>query len=219
MELAEILFLVLVMVSIVAVLWGVFIYEKKRTEELELVAQKLGFSFSKTGSVYTEDDYKKFKLFSQGRSKKIKNKIWKKDKHSDIAIFEYSYTTGSGKHSNTHRQTVLSIKSKDLNAPAFELKPENAMHKLGQLFGYQDIDFEAFPDFSKRYLLRGENVEKITRFFTPNLISFFEKINKCYIEVREGMFVFYLPSNRCRPGEIRGFYKNGDNVFKQLINN
>ena len=52
---------------------------------------------------------------------------------------------------------------------------------LGKIFdmvmaftGYKDIDFDMYPDFSKKFLLMGDNESEIRSFFTDEIISFFE---------------------------------------------
>jgi len=210
---------VFIIIVVIVVFTAIYFYEKKRTQELNLVADNMGFFFAETCSDHAGVDLKSFELFSRGRSKTSKNKIWKKDDLSEISIFEYSYKSGSGKNSRKHSQTVLSIKSSELVAPNFSLKPERTLHKIGKLVGFQDIDFAAFPDFSNKYLLRGKNVERITEFFTPRLIRFFEDNALCTIEVREGVFIFFKPLKRYKPDEIKAFYQDGQQVFDNLINN
>ena len=128
-----------------------YIYEKKRTEALKLIARSLGFSFSKEGREITLSNHSNFELFSKGHSKKFRNEMWGKDKNNAVSIFGYSYTQGHGKNSSTYKQTVLSIECGELKSPKFILKPENTFHKIGQVFGYQDIDFDSFPTFSKDF--------------------------------------------------------------------
>jgi hypothetical protein len=194
-----------------------YIYEKKRTEALELVARGLGFSFSKSGRETTKSKHESFELFSQGHSKKLRNELWGKDRNNIVSIFGYSYTQGHGKNSTTYNQTVLSIKVSNLNFPKFELEPENTLHKIGQVFGYQDIDFEAFPLFSKKYLLRGNDETKIRQLFTPKVIKYFEINQNIHIEAQGNTLIFYKPSKRCKPDEIQAFYHDGNATLSNLI--
>jgi len=66
-----------------------------------------------------------------------------------------------------------------LKLPFFELKPENTFHKIGQVFGYQDIDFEAFPNFSKGYLLRGLMNQKFVNYLLLELFVSLNLIKTC----------------------------------------
>ena len=81
-----------------------------------------------------------------------------------------------GRSRHDYRQTVAAFKF--LAAlPQFDLRPENFLHRIGSAFGYQDIDFDSNPEFSKRYLLRGDE-EQVRRLFTPSLLMFFEQLEK-----------------------------------------
>jgi hypothetical protein len=195
-----------------------YIYEKKRTEALMQIAKQMSFSFSTVGKALTEQKHQRFQLFSKGHSKKIKNEMSGSRNGMDVSVFGYQYTVGHGKNSNTYTQTVVSMTCSSLNLPIFELKPENTFHKIGQVFGYQDIDFEAFPNFSKNYLLRGSSESKIRQLFTPNIIRFFEKNKNTFIEAEKDTLIFYQSSKRCKPEEIAQFVDEGQRIQALFIN-
>ncbi len=57
--------------------------------------------------------------------------------------------------------------------------------------GYKDIDFELFPDFSRKYLLMAEDEEEVRRFFRPELIRLLEKGRIHHIESNgEALLIF-----------------------------
>jgi hypothetical protein len=191
--------------------------EKKRTEELELIAKKLGFSFSKSGRESTESTHKNFELFSLGHSKELKNEMWGKDLDFTFSIFGYSYRTGHGQNTMLYNQTVLSLQCKDLNLPKFDLKPEDTIYKIAQIFGYQDIDFEAFPFFSKKYLLRGDDENKVRELFSPDVIKYFEQNQNICVESQGSNLIFYKKSKRSEPEEIHTFYKDGRTALLNFL--
>jgi len=199
-----------------SLIWSYF-HEKKRTEALKLTAKTMGFSFSTSGREITQSTCENFELFSKGHSKKLKNEMWGVDTGNNISIFGYSYSQGYGKDSRTYNQTVLSIECDKLQSPNFELTPENAFHKIGQVFGYQDIDFESFPIFSKKYLLRGNDEVNIRKLFTPAVIKFFELNQNLYIEVQGNTLIFYRPSKRYKPDEIQSLYHDGRAVLSTFL--
>jgi len=213
-----------ILIFIAVLIFFSYKYEKKRTEALMLVAKKLGFTFSKSGRESTKLKHENFELFSKGRNRKLKNEIWGDENGNNISIFGYSYTTNTDNNiednstnSTTHRQTVLSIESSELQSPNFVLKPEHTLHKIGKIFGYQDIDFELFPTFSKEYLLRGKDETEIRKFFSPQIIKYFELNKNIYMEIQENTLIFYQPSKRCKPDEIESFYKSGQAVLSNLL--
>lgn len=194
-----------------------YIYEKKRTEALMAVAKKLNFSFSNSGRDITEHKHRSFQLFSKGRRRKVKNELWGNLNGNSVSVFGYQYTVGHGKESSTYKQTVVSLDCNKLNFPLFELKPEHTFHKIGQIFGYQDIDFDSFPNFSKAYLLRGQDERKIRQLFTAKVINFFESNKNLCVEAENNTLIFYKPSTRCKPEDIAKFVEQGQSI-RQAFN-
>jgi hypothetical protein len=71
-----------------------------------------------------------FHLFSQGRSRKIRNVLRGRAGDTDVLMLDYRYTTGSGKNSHTWEQTVMVFESAGAHFPDFSLRPEHIFHKL-----------------------------------------------------------------------------------------
>jgi len=206
-----------IIIFIIGALLHLYLYEKKYTKKLELIADKLGFVFSKSGRELTESMHQNFELFSKSHRKILKNEMWGIDGNNNVSIFEYCYTLGNNESENTYKQTVLSIECSELNSPHFELRPKNTFHKIGQVFGYQDINFNSFPIFSKKYLLRGDDENKIQEFFTPEIIKFFESNLDICVEAQGNILIFYKASKRCKPNEIKIFYHDGKTILSKFI--
>ena len=135
----------------------------------------------------------------------------------ELAIFDYQYTTHGGQHPQTHRQSLLFIRSPKLNLPDFSLRPENVFHKIGGSFGYKDINFETHPIFSKSYLLRGENEAAIRGLFNNELLNFIQSQQKICIEGSGDQIIFYRHKSRVKPEEVESFMKEGFQVFDQFL--
>jgi len=209
--------IIILVVLVVGSLISAYIYEKKRSEALELAAGSIGLTFSNKGRRSTKSKHLTFHLFSRGHSQKIKNEMWGNIGGMDITLFGYQYTESSGKHSRNYNQTVLSIDHAGANFPDFELRQENLLHKIGQAFGYQDIDFTSYPEFSSKYLLRGSNESKIRRLFSPEVIKFIESKNEICIEAKRDTLIFYKLSTRCQPEEIESFINEGQQIQKIFV--
>ncbi len=205
--------IVLSVLFVVVFFAGRYFYERKRSEALQATARSLGLSFEKSSNIDIEQRFGSFNLFSEGRRKKIRNCISGKLDDADVMVFGYSYRVGTGKNSSTHRQTVVCFKSRKITLPAFELRPEGLFHKIAGVFGYQDIDFSSYPDFSKSYLLRGNDETSIRKVFSPMVISYFEKNKGLSVEVNGDTLICYRQSKRVRPTEIKDFLYEGRAVF------
>ena len=190
---------------------------KKRTEQFALISAELKLNFFPKGSTSLFERLKPFYLFSKGRSRKIKNLMEGEANKVELAIFDYQYTTHGGQHPQTHRQSLLFIRSPKLNLPDFSLRPENVFHKIGSAFGDKDIDFETHPIFSKSYLLRGDNEAAIRGLFNNELLNFIQSQQKISIEGSSDQLIFYRHKNRVKPEEVESFMEEGFQVFDQFL--
>ena len=190
---------------------------KKRTEQFALISAELKLNFFPKGTTSLFERLKPFHLFSKGWSRKIKNLMEGEANKVELAIFDYQYTTHGGQHQQTHRQSLLFIRSPKLNLPDFSLRPENVFHKIGSAFGDKDIDFETHPIFSKSYLLRGENEAAIRGLFNNELLNFIQSQQKICIEGSGDQIIFYRHKSRVKPEEVEGFMEEGFQVFDQFL--
>ena len=190
---------------------------KKRTEQFALISAELKLNFFPKGTTSLFERLKPFHLFSKGWSRKIKNLMEGEANKVELAIFDYQYTTHGGQHPQTHRQSLLFIRSPKLNLPDFSLRPENVFHKIGSAFGDKDIDFETHPIFSKSYLLRGDNEAVIRGLFNNELLNFIQSQQKISIEGSSDQLIFYRHKNRVKPEEVESFMEEGFQVFDQFL--
>ena len=189
-------------------------YEKRRTEKMQALAAEIGLQFYPSGDPSLLNAIGELRLFDRGRRRKSTNMFRGQTEDVDLAIFGYQFTTGHGKNQRTHRQTVVSFQSPQLTLPEFELRPEHLFHRIGQAFGYQDIDFESHPVFSKRYLLRGPNEAAIRSLFNSHVLEFFEATQGVSLEAKDNRLIYYRSGKRIKPEEVRSFMEEGFCVFR-----
>lgn len=169
-----------------------FYLSHRRTQAVKALAAEWGFEFHGAGNHWLPSQVWSFHFFNRGRSQRIFNLMRKPITGGEIALFDYSYRTGSGKNSSTHCYTALLISDDMLNLPGFFLIPESIFHKIGNVFGYHDIDFDSYPNFSKRYLLRGSDEEKIRALFNYETIPFYEHRRNTETEGIGGYFLYHF---------------------------
>lgn len=150
------------------------IQAKRRTQALISLAPAIGFTFEGDGwSDPSRAQRLQMPLFDRGHSRKFRNVMAGQFGGFDTSLFDYWYTTGGGKSSNTWTQTVVAL-TQDLWLPVFELRPEGVLDRVADAFTHKDIDFESNPGFSHRYLLRGPEGDKVRELFAPPLLTFLE---------------------------------------------
>ena len=190
----------------------------KRRKELEKEAHKLGMSFSEKDDWGLIGFLKDFKLFRKGFGKRVTNVMHAQDDwlKMEARVFDYRYTIHSGKSSRVFRQTVFFMQSKQLGLPEFLLKPENIFHKIGQLLGMQDIDFEEYPAFSNQYLLKGDDEDYIRATMNDQVLKFFTVEKNWTLEGVNYYLLFYRNNKLLHPSQIRRFYQKGLKICEML---
>jgi hypothetical protein len=197
------------------IIWLVRHFEKKRTEALNAIASKFGLEFSAAKDDQLLQKMQVFALFNKGHSRKIKNVMKAETEIASLTVFDYQYTTGGGQSSQVHSHTVVTMESDSLSLPIFKLRPENFFDKVGAAMGFQDINFDTHPEFSKSFVLQGENEDAIRNFFDTEMLEFLAKQQGCYIESAPGVFI-YLRGGRKKPEQIRELIDEGYAVYGAL---
>jgi hypothetical protein len=207
-------------IAIVAL--GILLYfynrkkERERTEQMRAVAAQLAWNFAEEAPLNMIAGLEQFALFNQGHRKEIKNFMYGEANGVKAAVFDYTFVTGSGKHRHTHHQSVTYLEPANLRVPYFSLRPEGFMTKIFQAFGYQDIDFGQRPEFSKQYLLRGQDEPAIRQTFNDGLLSFFESYHGTCVDGGGNQLFVFRAGYRFQPQEIQSQLAFALNIFNLL---
>jgi len=188
-----------------ATIIGLMIYlvikhEKDRQKALKNISLRIGMTYKKDCDL--KHLISNFKIFNKGWARKTSNLLEGRRSSINWKIFEFQYTTNAGKSSSTTKQTIFFAEIEKV-LPNFILKPEHIFHKIGNAFGYKDIDFERNPDFSKKYFLKGKEEKKIREIFKPEILNYFEHNNiKATIEAEEKKIIYYSTGKRIKPKDM-----------------
>ena len=155
-------------------------------------------SFIEGGYVYSEISNHGFSLIDRASGNyadyEATNVLSKLKGNDEFFIFDFRYTP---KHSDKSTASKLAtiravlIKFKDRELSNFELLPENIIEKIKQVFGSSDIDFEKYPSFSKKYVLRSSEPDYLKKTFPERLIQYLESKDGIFIEVRKKCLLIY----------------------------
>ncbi len=148
------------------------LYEKRRTRKWREIAESLGLKFSERDDSVMERG-SDIHLFTLGHSRKAKNVLEGDANGIDIILADYHYTTGGGKNSTTHLQTICLAKSPELNIPVSNMRPQSFFDSIGKLLGGQDIDFETDPEFSQAFVLQGKDEQEVRACFGSEVRRWF----------------------------------------------
>ncbi len=187
-----------------------------RAIAFQQVAHQLDMIYSEKDEWGIQTFLEEFHLFKQGRKRRISNILFTSDAWEETKVYVFDYEYRRGKKKKRQRQTVFFINSKTLALPEFFMQPENYMHKLKGLLGFEDIDFEEHPEFSNQYYLKGEDEEWIRDTFDKNMIRFFTVEKNWCLEGVGYYMVFYRRNMLLSTQSIERFYKKGLEVAEMV---
>jgi hypothetical protein len=183
-------FLIIIFI-IIAVVIGIVSYytNLKRQQEWQQFAANHGLIYSKYDTMSIPEFYSEYQLFREGHSRKATNICQGMEKDIKILAFDYRYTTGSGKNSQTHYFTPLIIESNLVFKPLF-IRPENLFDKIGAAVGFDDIDFES-AEFSKKYYVKCPDKKFAYDIIHARMMEFLLECQNMNIETQGDSVLFH----------------------------
>jgi hypothetical protein len=192
--------------------------ERQRTEQLRVVAGRLGLEFSPESQPQLVERLAHFQPFLEGQSGKAWNVMHGLAGGVKVQLFDHKYTTGGDSRiSHTWTQTVLLFESARLQLPAFSLRPQGAWDGVADLFGQQDIELEASPEFSKAYVLQGLDEDQVRAIISEPAVAYCNRHPDLWVEGWGGQLVYYHKGCRMKSEEIPGFFQEGLDVLDLWI--
>src|SRR5882724_12882599 len=178
---------------------------RARTQIMQAAAAQLGWTFSAAAPWNYLPGLDRFTLFNQGHNKEIRNMMYGQASGIKTAVFDYVYITGSGRSTARHYQTVVYLEPVNLALPYFSLRPEGLMSKVLSAFGYQDIDFGQRPEFSRQYILRGQDEPAIRQTFNDGELSFYESYPGTCTDAGGNQLFLFRGGYEFQPQEIQSY--------------
>ena len=215
--------IVVVILGVLVVIGGlvavIFYLDRKRSEKIQAVATRLGFTFRRKPTEADKALIVGCHIANAGHGHITSNVL--EAAQSDelrMTLFDHVYTVGYGKSSQQFNQTVTRMHSPLLNLPAFVLFPETFFSKLGKLFGGTDINFPDAPLFSKKYILRGPDEGAIRALFTPAVRQFLEGQQRpVSIDANGDTLFVHRTSRRAKPEEIEAYVAEGKQILAKFF--
>lgn len=216
------MYLVLILAGVTLFVGGIIAFarwsERRRTVQLQAMAEQLGLNFQATGDASLQKRLARFRLFRQGRSRKLKNLVVGDTGQINISIFDYQFSVGGGNHQSTVSQTVALLESPDLQLPAFALRPENMLDKLGGAIGlHRDINLEDHPRFSRTFLLICDDESAVREVFHKQLVEKLENRKGISMEAVPGLVIIYNSRHRKKAEHLKSFFAESLELYHLLI--
>lgn len=188
-----------IIIFVVCILVCMHMYEKKRQKQLEKVSREIGFTYTLKAAITLPD----LRLFTSGHSRYKIHLLTSTRNFIAWSLFDYSYNVGR------HRRTqTVAMAQLDRELPEFSLSTEHFYHKIGEFIGFEDIDFDEYPEFSQKYRLIGKDENAVRQLFTPHVILTLlgEKLES-NIEATGNFIIVYTPEKRVPPADLCRFFQ------------
>lgn len=191
---------------LVAAIIGLFVYlDRRRSKKIEAVAQSLSLTFRRKPTDSDKALPVGSYLANEGHGRLVSNVLEAaRSDELNFTLFDYQYTVGYGKSSSTYYQTVTRMQSGVFHLPAFILFPETFFAKMGKMFGRSDINFPESPEFSRKFVLRGDDETAIRALFTPALRQALEAHERLTVEGAGELLFIFRAGRRAKPEELPG---------------
>lgn len=137
-----------------AVAFGLFEYQKRHHQKRVTRATALASAHGFHLDVGPKDPPpQRFDLFDVGHGKKVLFQLWRPGEQD--TVFDYEYTTGSGKERQVHHRTCALI-SLPFAAAHTKIGPEGFWSGVGRALGLRDIEVES-DTFNSRYRVTSDD--------------------------------------------------------------
>lgn len=159
------------MTTIDVILWGILLVALVVTTRIATKREKkfavtrdqfvAKYSFIEKGDVYSAISKHGFSLIDKAGGHygdyETTNVLSKLKGNDHFFIFDFQYISNDADKSTASKLATIRavlIKLNDRELPHFDLLPETVFEKIKQAFGSSDIDFEDYPEFSRKYVLK-----------------------------------------------------------------
>ena len=191
-----------------------------RQERLQNLANEQGYQYN--SQVDWNTTYlKKFHFFEirpiERKSNCLKGQFEELNVSWEIA--DVNFSEGGAFTAETFNTTLILLKL-NKKIPVFTMEKEGVFEKIFDRVmaytGYKDIDFDMYPNFSKKFLITGNKEAEIRAFFTAEVIRFFENHQIYHLESNGEALIIFDKIKLARTDETVKFIDYGKELAELL---
>ncbi len=187
--------------AVILVIILAWLLEMRRRKAIKQWAEANGLSFTSERDRSFDDTFPNFHCLQRGSNRYAKNIIYGDWNSRYACIFDYYYTTGSGKNKHTHSFTGVML-NVGIPMPHLLIRGESFFDKVGEFIGFDDIDFE-FKEFNDKYYVKSKDKKFAYDIVNPKMIEYLLTQPITPIEFSGQNVLTYESTNKkLKPGEI-----------------
>lgn len=211
----------------------------RRSLAADKVARRLGLSFNGPDGSFSPDYFLGVPLFQAGFAPTFLNVMRGQVDGAEALLFECRQTIGTllaamtsksslggdgaigdrqSRGATVNTMTVAAFRVPMGILPHFELREEGGINKIADPFKGEDIAFPEHAAFSKRFLLRGPNPDRIRRVFDSPLLDYLtrQEIPLC-VEAAGDWLVVYSFASRVPVRQLASFWGQASGIRSMLL--
>ena len=209
----------IVALVLVLVVWGwlVWQYRKKRRAGFLKWAEDNNFDFHPEKSKALARSFVFLNKLDKGSNRYIYDYLTGSFQGHQAHAFTFHYETYShGKHGRRTHHHYVGVVAIELvkEFPELIVRPEKLLEKLGQMLGYQDIDFESV-EFSKKFAVRSKDKKFAYDFCHTGMMEYLIAHPQTSLEVDQNFLAIY-DKNRLEPNELDGYFGQIVNIHAMM---
>ena len=172
-----------------------------RQQKLKEFAKEIEWKF-KTNPIEQIDELESFRFFKFKQIDHAYNIFKGEHNGLKIKLMDVDFYEGELTTRERHKLTIFTFKLKN-SIPEFRLDKERIFDRIAGLAGLKDISIPGHEDFSKRFLLRGKDEDKIKEYFSDQLILFFESNSYYHVESNGNSIMIFRKQRLATISEIK----------------
>ena len=189
--------IVLFVVFVIAMIALAIYSHYKRRQMWQELAKKYGLRYDSGDPLGLLERYE-FALFQNGHSQDVSNTLDGTVDGMDVAFFDFTYKTGSGKNQSTHHYSAMLT---DLPIPrgqappgaTLHIRPEHFFHRIASALGFDDINFE-YERFNRAFRVTGSDKKFAYDICHPDMMEFLLAHPEHCWEIQAGKLLLYSDS-------------------------
>jgi hypothetical protein len=189
----EILLGIVVLGLVCVVAYYVYQQRQKRIAAMAVLASQLGLRFSEGQDHGHDDRFAQFAIFRRGTRRIAYNTmsgsmtIGPFTQSVVLGDFKFTIESGSGKNRRrvTKRFSYVLVSMPHPDVPELLLRAENFFDRIGNFFGFDDIDFES-SEFSRRFHVSSSHKRFAWDLIDPRMMEFLMFENSPVVDMEEG---------------------------------
>ena len=164
--------------------------EKKRRSEFLQWSLENGWRYDHRRNATVRRRYAFLDRMQIGHSRRASHHLEGKWQDYDATAFCFRYTTGSGKHQQTHSLGVVLIQIEQF-FPELRIYPENMLSRFGQFLGFDDIDLESV-EFSNAFTVRSSDKKLAYDFCNTDMMTYFLNSRSIAMELEGNTMALFM---------------------------